>query len=113
MIRRARVVPSLVACLLLVVTGCGEIHPTIFVTNGTPNQLRFEITLANGQDFPLPIRAEPSQRVPILTGGQLADGAGMTKDACTVGELRALGENDQVVKTWAPPVCATTTLKVP
>ena len=113
MIRRARFAPALVASLLLVMAGCAEAHPTIFVTNSTPDQLRFEITLANGQDFPLPIRAEPNQRVPIISTDQLATGAGMAKDGCTVGELRALGEDDQVVKSWPAGVCATTTLTVP
>jgi hypothetical protein len=112
MIRPARAAPALVA-LLLVVAACAEAHPTIFAINNTPDQLRFEITLANGQDFPLPIRAEPNQRVPIISTDQLATGAGIAKDGCTVGELRALGENDQVVKSWPAGVCATDTLTVP
>lgn len=112
MIKPSRAVAALVG-LLLVVSACAEAHPTIFVTNSTPDQLRFEITLANGQDLPLPIRAEPNQRVPIISTDQLPDGAGIAKDGCTVGELRALGVDDQVVKSWPAGVCATTTLTVP
>jgi hypothetical protein len=91
--------------------GCDEhITDAVSVENDRPDVLRFEITLADGSNFPLVTRAQPGETVAVLSGSQLSDDAGMMRNRCTVGELRAIGPDGRVVARWPPPICATTTI---
>jgi hypothetical protein len=105
-----------VVLVLLAATfgGCVDSHITdaIRVTNDSSETLHFEITTVGGEPFALQRTAGPGQTVSILDGSQLSDGAGLTRNRCTVGELRAIAPDDRVVATWPPPVCADTTLTV-
>jgi hypothetical protein len=104
---------GLFAILLVVaVVGCDDSHITdsVRVVNDTPDILGFEITLADGSNFPLPDRAKPGETIDLLDGSQLSDGAGMMRDRCTVGEIRALGPDGSIAARWPPPVCAPTTI---
>src|SRR5262245_60182358 len=105
---------SALGCLLVVVgaVGCVDSHliDAILVTNESAETLHFEITTVGGQNFPLVTTAGPGETVRILDGSQLSDGAGLTRDRCTVGDIRALGGDGHLLATWPAPVCATTTL---
>jgi hypothetical protein len=108
---------SKLACLLLAiaVSGCVDSHITdaILVTNNSGGTLHFEVTTVRGERFPLVGSAAAGETVRILDGSQLSDGAGLTRNRCTVGDIRALGRDGTIVATWPAPVCATTTLTVP
>ncbi|MEA2675331.1 MAG: hypothetical protein QOI92_2523 [Chloroflexota bacterium] len=105
------------ACLLLAiaVSGCVDSHITdaILVTNNSSGPVHFEVTTVGGENFPLVGSAAPGETIRLLEGSQLSDGAGLTRDQCTVGEIRALGRDGTIVATWPAPVCATTTLTIP
>ena len=109
--------PSILACLLLaiVASACVDSHITdaILVTNNSGGTLHFEVTTVRGESFPLVGTAAPGETIRLLDGSQLSDGAGLTRDRCTVGDIRALGRDGTIVATWPAPVCATTTLTVP
>jgi hypothetical protein len=96
-------------------SGCTDSHITdaVLVTNNSPETLHFDIELVSGETFALVKTAGPGETIRLLDGSQLSDGAGMTRDRCTVGDIRALASDGHVVATWRPPVCATTTLTVP
>ncbi|MEO8274010.1 MAG: hypothetical protein ABI620_08080 [Chloroflexota bacterium] len=106
-----------IGCLLVLVgaAGCVDSHITdaILVTNRSGETVHFEITTVGGKNFPLVTTAGPGETVRILDGSQLSDGAGLTRDRCTVGDIRAFGRDSQLLATWPAPVCATTTLTVP
>lgn len=105
---------ALLAFLMAAASGCIDSHITdaISVTNDSPEALHFEITTVAGESFALVRTAAPGQTISLLDGSQLSDGAGLTRNRCTVGELRALAPDGHVVASWPPPVCATTTLTV-
>lgn len=109
--------PSKLACLLLAIamSGCVDSHITdaILVTNNSSGPLHFDVTAVGGERFPLVGTAAPGETIRILDGSQLSDGAGLTRDRCTVGDIRALGVDETIVATWPAPICATTTLTVP
>ena len=108
---------SLIALLLLSasIAGCIDDHITdaVNVTNESSHVLRFEIDLDSGQPFLLPPTAAPGQTIRLLDGSQLSDYGGMTRERCTVGELRAFNPDGTIAARWGPGVCATTTLIVP
>jgi|GEM_PF-6520203 hypothetical protein len=95
--------------------GCVDSHITdaILVTNDSAYTLHFEITTVDGGSFPLVTTAAPGETIRLLDGSQLSDGAGLTRDRCTVGDIRALADDGHALATWPAPVCATTTLTVP
>jgi hypothetical protein len=109
---RFRVVPLFLA---ISVGACIDSHITdaISVTNASSETLHFEITTVAGEPFPLQRSAAPGQTIRLLDGSQLSDDAGLTRNRCTVGELRAIEPDGRVVAAWPPPVCADTTLTVP
>jgi hypothetical protein len=100
--------------LAILVAGCDDSHLTdaILVTNNSAETLHFEITAVDGGTFPLARTAAPGETIRILDGSQLSDGAGLTRDRCTVGDIRALADDGRTLATWPAPVCATTTLTV-
>jgi hypothetical protein len=107
---------SPVVLLLIAVTlgGCIDSHLTdaISVTNEASETLHFEIVTVAGERVPLSRTAAPGQTIAVLAGSLLSDGAGLTRNRCTIGELRAIVPDGRVVATWPPPVCADTTLTV-
>jgi hypothetical protein len=105
-----------VVLVLLAATfgGCVDSHITdaVRVTNDSSETLHFEIVTVAGERVPLSRTAAPGQTIAVLAGSLLSDGAGLTRNRCTIGELRAIVPDGRVVATWPPPVCADTTLTV-
>jgi hypothetical protein len=93
--------------------GCDEhITDAVLVTNNTGSPLHFQLVLVDGRPFDLVTIAKPGETIRLLAGSQLSDDSGMTKDRCTVGELRAIDPNGRVVQRLPPPICATTTVVI-
>jgi hypothetical protein len=93
---------------------CNDAHTTdaIMVTNRTSETLHFDLVVVDGSRFALNTPAMPGETVALLSGSQLSDGAGMMRNSCTVGEIRALGADGQTVSNVAAPVCAPTTVVI-
>jgi hypothetical protein len=101
------------AVVVILLAACDEhITDAVIVTNDVSVPLHFEIDLVDGRSFALTTVAEPGESVRLLDGSQLSDGAGIMKDRCTVGELRALGPDGEVVERLPPPICAPATVVV-
>jgi hypothetical protein len=105
---------SLIMAVAFASVGCNDAHITdaVMVANRTNETLHFDIVLADGNRFALNTSAMPGETVRLLDGSQLSDGAGMMRDRCTVGEIRALGPDGHTVSRVAPPVCAPTTVVI-
>jgi len=108
----------LATCLAIgvafVSAACNDAHITnaVMVTNHTSETLHFDIVLVDGSRFALNTPAMPGETVALLSGSQLSDRAGMMRNSCTVGEIRALDADGQTVSNVAPPVCAPTTVVI-
>lgn len=105
----------LLMTLLLMTGGCIDAHITDAVTvmNGTDQVLHFEIVTEKGIPFDLNTTVRPGETVRLLDGSQLSDGAGLTRNRCTVGELRAIASDGRVVSRLSPPICAPTKIVIP
>ncbi|HET9084435.1 MAG TPA: hypothetical protein VFN41_08535 [Candidatus Limnocylindrales bacterium] len=102
-----------VGAFVLLVAGCDEhITDAVIVKNDTTAPVHFTIDLVDGRSFDLPVTAAPGASVRLLDGSQLSDGAGITRERCTVGELRAIGPDGTIVDRLPPPICAPTTVVV-
>ena len=105
--------PVVAVVLTLLISGaCSDsgITDVVMVVNNTPEVLHFEIVTVDGTAFGLNTTARPGETVPLLDGSQLSDGAGLMRDRCTVGELRALAADGHIVDRLPPPICANTTV---
>jgi len=90
-----------------VVGGCDRGRTdAVTVVNNTGQVVHFEIVTVQGTPFPLNKTANPGDAVRLLEGSQLSDGAGLMRDRCTVGELRAIDPDGRVLQRFAPPICA-------
>jgi len=88
--------------------GCDDrgLTDVVTVVNNTGQVVHFEIVTVQGTPFPLNKTANPGDAVRLLEGSQLSDGAGLMRDRCTVGELRAIGPDGSVLQRPPPPICA-------
>jgi hypothetical protein len=105
---------ALALVLLTVLIGCNDSHITdsVRVVNETGKVLHFEIDLVDGRSFDLVRTVPPGQTVSVMDGSQLSDGAGIMRNRCTVGELRAIDPSGRVVSRLPPPICAPSTVVV-
>jgi hypothetical protein len=105
---------TLAVCLgiLVCVAACVDrgITDAVVVTNQTSETVHFQLVAVDGRNFDLVANAAPGQSARVLDGCQLSDDAGLMRDRCTVGELRAIGPDSQIVSRFRLPVCAPSTL---
>src|SRR4051795_1073000 len=100
-----------VGALALLASACDEhITDAVIVTNYMSVPLHFEIDLIDGRAFDLVPTADPGESVRLPDGSQLSDGAGIMKDRCTVGELRAMGPDGAILDRLPAPICAPPTV---
>jgi hypothetical protein len=99
----------------LVPIACSDDHITdaVIVANRTNEVLHFDIVLVDGSRFPLTKSAKAGESVRVLDGSQLSEGAGIMRNRCTVGELRALRVDGSVVSRIPPPICAPIEVVIP